>query len=78
MATPDQGFTNMMRQNPEPCTNAATTPPLTFRVITDETKPRAVRDNGQVEFTIGSVELHAGSVMLSRDIDKSLAMYMMF
>lgn len=56
----------------------ATTPPLSFRVVTDETKPRAIRGNGQVEFTIGGVELRVGSVKLSRDREKSLATYLMF
>ena len=54
-----------------------TTPPLTFKVLTDPTQPRFVDEEGKVKFTIGSVELYCGDTRIDDDKEKCLAFYFM-
>jgi hypothetical protein len=54
-----------------------TTPPLTFRLITDPRKPRKVMETGQVDFTIGRVELYCGTKRIKDKKEIQIAFYMM-
>jgi hypothetical protein len=56
----------------------ATVPPLVFRVITDPGKPRKVQGNGNVEFTIGGVEILASGVKIEDRGEQNLVLSFMF
>lgn len=55
-----------------------TAPPLRMRVLTDPTKPRTVRSDGQVGFTIKECKLFAGSTEIIDDRERNLVLYLMF
>lgn len=54
-----------------------TTPPLTFHLVTDPEKPRKIAENGQVNFTIGKVELYCGQKRIEDKKEIQIAFYMM-
>lgn len=51
--------------------------PLIFRVITDPSKCRTVRENGEVKFTIGDVELYSAKTRIDDEHERNLAFYLM-
>lgn len=56
-----------------------TTPPLILRFGTDKKKPRSINDEGNVAFTIGSVELKCGGNIIKSKFEKNLAfMFMIY
>jgi len=54
-----------------------TTPPLTFRIVTDPNAPRKVESDGQCAFTIGGIELYCAGHRLVDPVEKRLAFYFM-
>lgn len=54
-----------------------TTPPLTFRVIADPSKPRTIKPGGQCPFTIGGIELYCAGHHLVDPLEQKLAFYFM-
>ena len=54
-----------------------TTPPLTFRLIADPEKDRRVDESGHVGFTIGAVEILAGGHLLTNDLERRIAWFLM-
>lgn len=54
-----------------------TTPPLTFRICADLSKPRTVGQDGVVQFTAGGFELYCGGNLIEDDDEKELAFYLM-
>lgn len=55
----------------------ATTPPLTFRIVTDSNKPRFIDSNGRVQFTIGGIQFYCGNTLIEDEFEKSLAFSLM-
>jgi hypothetical protein len=56
----------------------ATIPPLVFRVFTDPSKPRTLKGDGNVEFTIGGIEIWAGGVKIDDKNEQNLVLAFMF
>lgn len=54
-----------------------TVPPLSLRLYADPNKPRSVRENGQVDFTIGRVALYACEKEITDEFEKKLAWFFM-
>lgn len=54
-----------------------TTPPLTFRLIADPEKNRRVDEAGHAGFTIGAVEILAGGRVLTNDLERRIAWFLM-
>ena len=50
-----------------------TTPPLVLRFGTDKKKPRSINDEGNVAFTIGSVDIECDGTIIESEFEKSLA-----
>jgi hypothetical protein len=57
--------------------HVATRFPLRFRLVADPMRPRRLRDDGEMAFTIGGVELHCGDRRLTGKREQSLAMWFM-
>jgi hypothetical protein len=55
----------------------ATTPPITFRLHADPTQSREIMEDGRVAFTIGSVQLFAGTTEVTDKKERSLLLYLM-
>jgi len=55
----------------------ATTSPLSFRFVSDPTKPRAVDTRGEASFTIGAVEFYCAGRRINRHDEQNLAFYLM-
>jgi len=55
----------------------ATTPPLTWRVLTDPTQPRKVDSSGEVVFAIGDFEFYCGNRRIEDEQERNLAFYFM-
>lgn len=56
----------------------ATTPPAVLRIVASPTEPRDLREDGQVNFTIGDVKLFAGDTEVTDKKERDLLLYMMF
>ena len=54
-----------------------TTPPLRLRFVTDKSKPRMVNEEGEVEFTIGGVEILSSDTVIRDENEKRIAFYLM-
>lgn len=52
--------------------------PLIFRVSTDASKPRALKPSGEVEFTVGNVEIFVGDTRIEDSKERSLVLFFMF
>jgi len=52
-----------------------TTPPLSFRILTDSSKPRFVNPDGQVEFTIGEISFFCSGIKIDKPLEKALTYY---
>ncbi len=56
----------------------ATTPPLEFKIKTDESKPRKILDNGSVEFTIAEIEFYCGHKLIKDKSEQQIAFALMY
>lgn len=54
-----------------------TIPSLTFKLLSDPSKPRNVDDSGHANFVIGNVELYCGDNLIERDQEKQIAWFLM-
>ncbi|MBW2194816.1 MAG: hypothetical protein JRF37_04395, partial [Deltaproteobacteria bacterium] len=54
-----------------------TVPPLSLRLYTDPNKPRSLKKNGQVHFTIGRVAFYASGKEITDEFEKELAWFFM-
>ncbi len=54
-----------------------TIPPLKLCFVTDRSKPRTIGGDGNVSFTIGSVELYCGVKQIAEQKEKNIAFYLM-
>ena len=52
-----------------------TAPPLVVRFLTDPDKPRRVTDDGQVEFTVGRIELCCAGQLVTRKEEQNIILY---
>lgn len=57
--------------------SVGTAPPLKLRLVTDANKPRTVREDGNVVFTIGGVELWCDGKQIKEQKEQNLAFYLM-
>ena len=55
----------------------ATIPPLSLRFAADSSKPRSLRDDGYVEFTIGSADICVNGQPIDDPLEKKLAWFFM-
>ena len=53
-----------------------TRPPLHIRLLADPSKPRSLKENGQVEFVIGDVEIYSGDRQVTGPREQNLAWYL--
>jgi hypothetical protein len=51
--------------------------PLVLSLVADVTKPRAIHADGQVPFTVGTVEMYCGVRRIADDAEKNITFYLM-
>jgi hypothetical protein len=55
----------------------ATLPPLRFRILTDSSKPRIVKDNGTAIFSIGGIKILSDDQIIQDPLEQRIAFFLM-